>query len=111
MMRVTTLKAGDGGAGALVEYYASLAADQLRRDGRSRGPVDYYLDPNEPPGRWWGEGCAAMGVAGQVEPEQLARLLNARHPADGHRLGRSFGPKSARGFDATFSTPKSASAL
>lgn len=111
MMRVTTLKAGDGGPGAIVGYYAGLAADQLRRDGRSRGPVDYYLDPNEPPGRWWGEGCAAMGVAGQVEPEPLARLLNARHPVDAHRLGRSFGPKSARAFDATFSTPKSASAL
>lgn len=110
-MRVTTLKAGDGGPGAIVGYYAGLAADQLRRDGRSRGPVDYYLDPTEPPGRWWGDGCAAMGVAGQVDPEPLARLLNARHPVDAHRLGRSFGPKSARAFDATFSTPKSASAL
>ncbi|HVM14691.1 MAG TPA: MobF family relaxase [Egibacteraceae bacterium] len=108
---MTTLKAGDAGPGALVDYYAGLAADQMRRDGRSRGPVDYYLDPNEPPGRWWGEGCAAMGVAGQVQPEQLARLLIARHPGVGRRLGRSFGAKSARGFDATFSTPKSASAL
>lgn len=110
-MRVTTLKAGDAGPGALVGYYAGLAADQLHRDGRSRGPVDYYLDPNEPPGRWWGEGCSAMGVGGQVHPEQLALLLDGRHPADGHRLARAFGRKSARGFDATFSAPKSASAL
>ena len=53
-MRATTLKAGGAGVAGLVGYYAGLAEDHLRRDGLSRGPVDYYLDPNEPPGRWWG---------------------------------------------------------
>ncbi|HSH59627.1 MAG TPA: MobF family relaxase, partial [Acidimicrobiales bacterium] len=110
-MRVTTLKAGKAGLAALVDYYAGLAADQLRRDGASRGPVDYYLDPNEPPGRWWGEGCAAMELAGEVQPDQLAALLQARHPGHGGRLGRGFGAMSARAFDATFSAPKSASLL
>ncbi len=111
MTRVTTLKADKAGLAALIDYYAGLAADQLRRDGVSRGPVDYYLDPNEPPGRWWGSGCAAMELAGEVQPEQLAALLQARHPGYGGRLGRGFGAKSARGFDATFSAPKSASLL
>ncbi|MDP9426063.1 MAG: relaxase domain-containing protein, partial [Actinomycetota bacterium] len=110
-MRVTTLKAGKAGLTALVDYYAGLAADQLRRDGVSRGPVDYYLDPDEPPGRWWGRGCKAMELASEVRPEQLAALLEARHPGHGGRLGRGFGAKSARAFDATFSAPKSASAL
>ena len=32
-------------------------------------------------------------------------------PGDGRRLGRSFGAKSARGFDAAFSAPKSVSVL
>ncbi len=36
----------------LLDYYAGLAEDQQRRDGGGRGPVDYYLDPGEPPGRW-----------------------------------------------------------
>ncbi len=111
MMRVTTLKAGGDGLAALVDYYAGLAADQLHRDGVSRGPVDYYLDPNEPPGRWWGEGCAAMELAGEVQPDQLGALLQARHPGHGSRLGRGFGAKSARGFDATFSATKSVSLL
>ncbi|MDP9451946.1 MAG: relaxase domain-containing protein [Actinomycetota bacterium] len=110
-MRVTTLKVGKAGLTALIDYYAGLADDQLRRDGTGRGPVDYYLDPDEPPGRWWGRGCAAMELAGEVQPEQLAALLQARHPAGGGRLGRSFGAKSARAFDATFSAPKSASLL
>ncbi len=110
-MRVTTLKADKAGLAALIDYYAGLAADQLRRDGVSRGPVDYYLDPDEPPGRWWGEGCAAMELTGEVQPEQLAALLESRHPADGRRLGRGFGAKSARAFDATFSATKSVSLL
>ena len=80
---------------ALIDYYAGLAADQLRRDGTIRGPVDYYLDPDEPPGRWWGHGCAALELSGEVQPEQLAALLEGRHPGHGARLGRGFGAKSA----------------
>ncbi len=110
-MRVTTLKAGKDGLKGLMDYYAGLATDQLRRDGANRGPVDYYLDPNEPPGRWWGQGCGALGLAGEVRPEQLAALLEARHPGHGGRLGRGFGAKSVRAFDATFSAPKSVSLL
>ncbi|HUP68361.1 MAG TPA: MobF family relaxase [Acidimicrobiales bacterium] len=110
-MRATTLKGGGTGVTALVGYYAGLAEDQLRRDGRSRGPIDYYLDPNEPPGRWWGRGCPAVELSGDVRPEQLAAMLQARHPGHGRRLGRGFGAKSARAFDATFSAPKSVSVL
>src|SRR5205823_2020286 len=58
VMRVTVLKAAAEGLFALLDYYAGLAEDQQRRDGIQRGPVDYYVDPNEPPGRWWGEGVA-----------------------------------------------------
>ena len=43
--------------------------------------------------------------------EDLRALLDARHPATGRPLGRRFGDSSARGFDATFSAPKSVSAL
>ena len=39
--------AADYGVAALVDYYAGLAADQLHRDGASRGPIDYYLDPTK----------------------------------------------------------------
>ena len=44
-MRATTLKAGGAGVAGLVDYYAGLAEDQLRRDGMSRGPIDYYSTP------------------------------------------------------------------
>ncbi|HVF14202.1 MAG TPA: MobF family relaxase, partial [Acidimicrobiales bacterium] len=111
VMRAMTLKAGGTGVAALVDYYAGLAEDQLRRDGLSRGPIDYYLDPNEPPGRWWGEGCPAIELSGDVRPEQLEAMMHGRHPGDGRHLGRGFGAKSARAFDATFSAPKSVSVL
>ncbi len=109
-MRCTTLKASAGDLDGLLTYYAGLAEDR-DRPGPSRGPVDYYLDPDEPAGRWWGRGLPSVGLSGEVAGEELRALLEARHPIDGSTLGRRFGDSSARGFDATFSAPKSVSAL
>ncbi len=110
VMRATTLKVAGANVGRLLDYYAGLAEDRQRHD-RQRGPVDYYLDPDEPRGRWWGSGRGALGLDGEVEGGELRALLEARHPATGRTLGRGFGDSSARGFDATFSAPKSVSAL
>ncbi len=110
MMRVTTLKASAEKLSGLLAYCAGLAEDR-ERPGLGRGPVDYYLDPDEPPGRWWGGGRQALGLDGTVEGEDLRELLDARHPGTGERLGRRFGDSSARGFDARFSAPKSVSVL
>ena len=110
-MRCTTLKASDDGLGKLLDYYAGLAEDRERPGGPGRGPVDYYLDPDEPPGRWWGSGTRALGLDGEVTAEQLRALLDGLHPATGAKLGRRFGGTSARGFDCTFSAPKSVSVL
>ena len=109
-MRVTTLKATAAKLPGLLAYYAGLAEDR-ERPGPGRGPVDYYLDPDEPPGRWTGGGRHALGLDGNVEGADLRSLLEAAHPGSGARLGRRFGDSSARGFDATFSAPKSVSVL
>ena len=111
VMRCKTLKAWSGGVGGLLDYYAALVEDRTRAVGRSRGPVDYYLDPDEPAGRWWGRGLDAVGLSGEVTGDDLRSLLEGRHPRHGGVLGRRFGESSARGFDATFSAPKSVSAL
>lgn len=110
-MRATTLKAPASRLPGLLAYYAGLAEDRARPSGPGRGPVDYYLDPDEPPGRWWGRGQTAAGVSGEVTGGGLRALLDGRHPGTGRLLGRRFGDSSARGFDATFSAPKSVSAL
>jgi conjugative relaxase-like TrwC/TraI family protein len=110
VMRVTTLKASAAKLPGLLAYYAGLAEDR-EQPGPGRGPVDYYLDPDEPPGRWRGGGRHALGLDGNVEGAALRSLLEAAHPGTGARLGRRFGDSSARGFDATFSAPKSVSVL
>jgi conjugative relaxase-like TrwC/TraI family protein len=108
-MRCTTLKAAADRLEGLLAYYAGMAGV---RGGPSRpGPVDYYLDAGEPAGRWWGSGRDALGLVGEVEGPDMWALLDGRHPASGARLGRAFGDRSARGFDATFSAPKSVSVL
>jgi len=110
VMRVTTLKAAADKLAGLLAYYAGLAEDR-ERPGCGRGPVDYYLDPDEPPGRWWGQGRASLMLDGAVAGEQLRAVLDGCHPSTGTPLGRRFGDSSARGFDATFSAPKSVSVL
>ena len=110
VMRVTTLKASSDRLPGLLAYYAGLAEDR-ERPGLGRGPVDYYLDPEEPPGRWWGRGREALGLDGPVSGADMRAVLEAQHPSTGRRLGRRFGDASARGFDATFSAPKSVSVL
>lgn len=110
-MRVTTLKASADRLGGLLAYYVGLAEDRARPSAPGKGPVDYYLDPDEPPGRWWGAGCDAVGLSGGIAGSDLQALLQGRHPGSGHRLGRAFGDRSARAFDATFSAPKSVSVL
>lgn len=110
VMRVTTLKATADSLPGLLAYYAGLAEDR-GRPGRGRGPVDYYLDPEEPPGRWWGTGRRALGLDGTVDGADLRALLEGRRPGSDASLGRRFGDSSARGFDATFSVPKSVSVL
>src|SRR4051812_822280 len=72
---VTTSKAAGGAAGGMVAYYSGLARDHRVRDGQARGPVDYYLDRDEPPGRWWGRGANELGVGGEVQAEQPEALL------------------------------------
>lgn len=109
-MRVTTLKATAGGVGGLLSYYAGLA-ERPAPGSPGRGPADYYLDPDEPPGRWWGDGQPGLGVAGEVEGRDLRAVLEGRHPTSEKPLGLPFTDRSARGFDATFSAPKSVSVL
>jgi conjugative relaxase-like TrwC/TraI family protein len=71
----------------------------------------YYLDGDEPPGRWWGRGAALLGLSGDVDAEAFLALMAGLDPATGGDLGRRFGEGSVRGYDATFSAPKSVSVL
>ena len=71
----------------------------------------YYLDGHEPPGRWWGRGAELLGLAGDVEAEAFLAVMAGQDPVTGEDLGRRYGEGSVRGYDATFSAPKSVSVL
>jgi conjugative relaxase-like TrwC/TraI family protein len=92
-VRVTTLKGAIAG-----RYYT----EQL---------PSYYLDGGEPPGRWFGRGAALLGLEGAIEDDAFLAVMAGLHPVTSDRLGRRYGEDSVRGFDATFSAPKSVSVL
>jgi conjugative relaxase-like TrwC/TraI family protein len=92
-VRVSTLK----GAGAGRYYTERLPS--------------YYLDGDDPPGRWWGRGAGDLGLSGQVESEAFLAVMAGEDPTTGRDLGRRYGEESVRGYDATFSAPKSVSVL
>jgi conjugative relaxase-like TrwC/TraI family protein len=93
MMRVTTLKGLDAG-----RYYT----DRL---------PSYYLDGGEPPGRWWGRAARDLGLSGEVDAEAFLAVMTGQAPTTDEDLGRRYGEGSVRGYDATFSAPKSVSVL
>ena len=92
-VRVTTLKGLEAG-----RYYTE------RLPG-------YYLNGEEPSGRWWGRAASDLGLSGQVGPEGFLAVMAGVDPVSGEVLGRRYGEGSVRGYDATFSAPKSVSVL
>jgi len=56
-------------AGHDVAYFTS---GQHR--GGCAGAMSYYTAAGEPPGQWAGTGAAALGLAGQVDPDLIGRL-------------------------------------
>jgi conjugative relaxase-like TrwC/TraI family protein len=105
VLSIAKLSAGQEGyleqAAERVDVAASLGT----------GAEDYYLDPTEARGRWSGAGAAALGVDGDVEPEQLRRLLAAAHASTGEPLRADGRRVTVAAFDLTFSAPKSVSVL
>jgi len=92
--RVTTLKGVDAGA-----YYVEALPS-------------YYLDADEPPGRWHGRGADLLELRGEVRDEDFLDIMAGVHPGSrGVLLGRAYGESSVRGFDITANAPKSVSVL
>jgi conjugative relaxase-like TrwC/TraI family protein len=75
---------------------------------------DYFVSRAQEPGVWVGSGAAVLGLSGEVEEGQLARLFDeGRHPVWGVPLGLPYRHDSKRtvvtGFALSFSPPKSVS--
>ncbi len=87
----------------------------LGMHGMSSSGIDYYLNdlahevPAEDRAMWVGRAAERMGLTGPLQPTQLRRALDGRHPLTDQQM------RSARatvsGVDLTFSAPKSVSVL
>ncbi len=94
MLSIAALSGGQG------NYYLALARD------------DYYLKGGEPPGQWFGQGAERLGLAAQVSGQEFKQLLRGFSPDGTQPLIQGAGsPKHQPGWDLTFSSPKSVSAL
>ena len=105
-----------GGATAASYYLRADAGCEHEHDR-----LEYYVNDPAPAGRWCGNGAAALGLTGALQPAQqamLRELLDARFA--GEQLARPVWRRDANGhrvdvrrsgFDVTFSAPKSVSVL
>ncbi len=80
----------------------------------ARGLDDYYTGQGEVPGVWIGNASLALGLTGEVDPEDLRAVLAGLAPGigltpNGHQLRTH--RRRVPGFDLTFSVPKSVSVV
>jgi conjugative relaxase-like TrwC/TraI family protein len=78
------------------------------------GACEYFLGLGEAPGRWYGRGLDALGLAPSAvvtERELEALFGRAIHPGTGEQLGRTWRVDGVTGYDLCLSAPKSVSAL
>ena len=90
---------------------AKLAAGQesYYLDAVADGVEDYYVGSGEAPGQWMGAGAELLGLAGEVDGDDLHAVLAGTDPHSGERLvGRG---RKLPGYDLTLSAPKSLSLL
>lgn len=97
MLSISAMSGGQAG------YYLSLARE------------DYYLEGGEPPGKWYGDGAAFLGLVGEVQPDQLYNLFDGLSPDGSFSLVQKQNHEDKAehrpGWDLTFSAPKSVSVL
>lgn len=94
-----------------IHKISSSNASGLSRYYEQLGREDYYSEGGEPAGYWLGRGAERLGLSGQVQEGELLRTMQGEHPRTGQALVRNAGESHAPGWDATFSVPKSISAV
>ena len=77
----------------------------------AQGAEEYYTGAKEAPGQWLGRGAEQLGLDGEVDADELGRVLEHLHPDGTHKLTAARSVPVVAGFDATFCAPKSVSLL
>jgi conjugative relaxase-like TrwC/TraI family protein len=90
-----------------VHRLTTKGADYYLEDLAQELPLPATWEPG--PATWIGQAGAALGLRGTIDPACLRAVLDGRHPTMGHRLRSD--RATVRGFDLTFSAPKTASVV
>ena len=77
----------------------------------AKGIEDYYTGSGEAAGEWTGAGAARLGLRGEVDAEDLRKVLGGVDPITDTKLGGHTRSDRVPGWDLTFSAPKSVSIL
>jgi conjugative relaxase-like TrwC/TraI family protein len=92
-----------------------VGQEAYQLSGVAQSLDDYYTGAGEAPGHWLGAGAEALGLEGEVAPEDLRAVLAGLAPGSGGLTpdGTTLRTRAARvpGFDLTFKAPKSVSVL
>ncbi|MBA2280675.1 MAG: relaxase domain-containing protein [Acidimicrobiia bacterium] len=80
-------------------------------DTVARGAEEYYTGAKEAPGNWTGNASGRLGLDGEVDGEDLTRVLAHTDPSGVYRLTGARSVPTVAGFDVTFCAPKSVSLL
>ncbi len=90
-----------------IHRLTSAGADYYLTDLARELPLPERLDDGQ--AHWIGQAAAGLGLRGAPDPRALEAVLDGRHPISGHRLRSD--RATVRGFDLTFSAPKSVSVV
>jgi conjugative relaxase-like TrwC/TraI family protein len=71
----------------------------------------YLSGHGESPGRWYGQGAAALGLEGEASVGGFRRMFEGRHPDTGQLLGRPHSKGAVPAFDVVLRPTKSVSVL
>ena len=88
----------------------------------ARGIEDHYAGESEAPGEWYGQGAAALGLEGKIDPDDLTAVLRSEYGelrTMSNRVGPGHSPYSGGtttirrrpGWDFCFRAPKSVSLI
>jgi conjugative relaxase-like TrwC/TraI family protein len=99
--------------GRLASYWTAKVAS---------GIEDYYAGEGEAPGEWYGQGAAALGLNGEIDPDDLTAVLRSEYgelKGMSNRVGPGHSPYSGGtatvrrrpGWDFCFRAPKSVSLI
>jgi conjugative relaxase-like TrwC/TraI family protein len=80
-----------------VDYYIDISKD------------DYYTKGEEPPGQWSGSASRLLGLQGEVITDDYKAIMAGKHPGNDNHLRQNSSEKMRKGWDCTFSAPKSVS--